>query len=85
MTSIPENLINLASKSPNVKAAVVCADQKSILNAINESIKLNLINPILIGKKITYIKFQKKSILIFLKLKSLILNQKLIVQKLVVS
>ena len=51
MTSIPENLINLASKSPNVKAAVVCADQKSILNAINESIKLNLINPILIGKK----------------------------------
>ena len=41
MTSIPENLITLASKSPYVKAAVACADQKSILNEIYKSDDLN--------------------------------------------
>jgi len=51
MTKIPENLISDALKTPRIPAAVVCADQASVLESVKEASKLNLIKPILIGDK----------------------------------
>ena len=51
MTKVPENLISDALKTPQISAAVVCADQDSILKSVKEASKINLIKPILIGNK----------------------------------
>ena len=51
MNSIPTDLESKALESPNLAAAVVCADQTSILSAVKEAININLINPTLIGKQ----------------------------------
>ncbi len=51
MTEVPQNLIKTALKTPSVSAAVVCADQLSVLESVKDALKLNLIKPILIGDK----------------------------------
>ena len=51
MTKVPENLISYALKTPQIPAAVVCADQDSVLESVKEASKSNLIKPILIGDK----------------------------------
>ena len=51
MTKVPENLISLALNTPKVSSAVVCANQKSVLESVREATDLNLIQPILIGEE----------------------------------
>ena len=51
MTSVPIDLKNKALKTQNIPAAIVCADQESILSAIEEVIQDNLVKPILIGNR----------------------------------
>ena len=51
MTKVPENLILNALKTPLIMSAVVCADQKSILESVKIATEDKLINPILIGDK----------------------------------
>ena len=51
MTALPEDLKNIAMKTPNIEAAVVCPDQETILSAVKEAKDINLINPTLIGDK----------------------------------
>ena len=51
MNSIPIELKSKALETPNIPAGVVCADQTSVLDALKEGQNINLINPILIGKK----------------------------------
>ena len=51
MTALPEDLKNIAMKTPNISAAVVCADQETVLSAVKEAKDINLINPTLIGDK----------------------------------
>ena len=51
MTALPEDLKNIAMKTPNISAAVVCPDQETVLSAVKEAKDINLINPTLIGDK----------------------------------
>ena len=51
MTKIPENLISFALNTPKVSSAVVCANQKSVLESVKDATEINLIQPILIGNK----------------------------------
>ena len=51
MTSIPIDLKNKALETPKTNAAVVCPNEESVLLAVKEAKEINLINPILIGKK----------------------------------
>ncbi len=51
MTKVPEKLISIASRTPKVPSAIVCADQKSLLESVKEATKLDLIKPIFIGNK----------------------------------
>ena len=51
MTVIPEDLKNLAMRTPNISAVVVCPDQDSILSAIKDAKDMNILNPILVGNK----------------------------------
>ena len=51
MTKVPKNLISDALKTPQIPAAVICADQRSVLESVKEASKINLIKPILIGDK----------------------------------
>ena len=37
MTALPEDLKNIAMKTPNISAAVVCADQETVLSAVKEA------------------------------------------------
>ena len=50
-TKIPENLILLAKKTPNIPVAVVCAHQNQTMESIKQACEINLIEPILIGIK----------------------------------
>ena len=51
MTALPEDLKNIAMKTPNISAAVVCPDHETVLSAVKEAKDINLINPTLIGDK----------------------------------
>ena len=51
MTKVPENLVSLALNTPKVSSAIVCANQKSVLESVKEATEINLIQPILIGDK----------------------------------
>ena len=51
MTALPEDLKNIAIKTPNISAAVVCPDLETVLSAVKEAKDINLINPTLIGDK----------------------------------
>ena len=51
MTKVPENLVSLALNTPKVSAAIVCANQKSVLESVKEATEINLVKPILIGDK----------------------------------
>ena len=48
---VPENLIQLAKKTPKVPVAIVCAQQESVIESAKQACDLNLINPIFIGIK----------------------------------
>ena len=48
---VPENLIFLAKKTPNMPVAIVCAHHKSSINSTKQACELGLIDPIFIGKK----------------------------------
>ena len=48
---VPENLINLAQKTPNMPAAIVCAHHVSTMESAKQASDLSLINPIFIGKE----------------------------------
>ena len=48
---IPNNLISLAKKTPNLSAGIICANHDSSMESAKKSVELNLINPIFIGKK----------------------------------
>ena len=47
---VPENLIFLAKKTPNMPVAIICAHHKSSMDSTNQACELGLINPLLIGK-----------------------------------
>ena len=51
MTKVPENLVSLALNTPKVSSAIVCANQKSVLESVKEATEINLVQPILIGNK----------------------------------
>ena len=48
---IPNNLITLAKKTPNLSAGIICADHDSSMESAKESVELSLIKPIFIGNK----------------------------------
>ena len=48
---IPNNLISLAKKTPNLSAGIICANHDSSMESAKKSVELNLINPIFIGNK----------------------------------
>jgi phosphate acetyltransferase len=48
---VPENLIFLAKKTPNMAVAIVCAHHNSSMDSAKQACQMGLINPILIGKK----------------------------------
>ena len=48
---VPENLIFLAQKTPNIPAAIVCAHHTSSMESAKKACKLGLIDPTFIGKK----------------------------------
>jgi len=48
---VPENLIFLAQKTPNIPVAIVCAHHKSSMESAKQATDLSLINPTFIGKK----------------------------------
>ena len=48
---VPENLIFLAKKTPNMPVAIVCAHQESSIDSSKQACELGLIDPIFIGKK----------------------------------
>ena len=51
MTVIPEDLKSSAMKTPNIKAAVVCPNQDSVLLAVKEAKDMNILDPTLVGNK----------------------------------
>ena len=48
---VPESLIFLAKKTPNMPVAIVCAHHESSMDSAKQACGLGLINPIFIGKK----------------------------------
>ena len=42
MTKVPENLVSLALNTPKVSSAIVCANQKSVLESVKEATEINL-------------------------------------------
>ena len=48
---IPNNLISLAKKTPNLSAGIICANHDSSMESAKKSVELSLINPIFIGNK----------------------------------
>ena len=48
---IPNNLLTLAQKSPNLSAGIICAHHDSSMESAKKSVGLNLIEPIFIGDK----------------------------------
>ena len=48
---VPENLIFLAKKTPNIPAAIICAHHKSSMDSSKQACDLGLIDPIFIGEK----------------------------------
>ncbi len=48
---VPENLIQLAKKTPKVPVTIVCAHQESVIESAKQACDLNLIDPIFIGIK----------------------------------
>jgi len=48
---VPENLIFLAQKTPNIPVAIVCAHHESSMESAKQASDLDLIVPIFIGKK----------------------------------
>ena len=48
---VPENLIFLAKKTPNIPVAIVCAHHESSMDSAKQACELGLIDPIFIGKK----------------------------------
>jgi len=48
---IPNNLILLAKKTPNLSAGIICANHDSSMESAKKSVELNLIKPIFIGNK----------------------------------
>ena len=48
---VPENLIFLAQKTPNIPVAIVCAHHASSMESAKKATDLNLIVPTFIGKK----------------------------------
>ena len=48
---IPDNLISLAKKTPNLSAGIICANHDSSMESAKKSVELNLIKPIFIGNK----------------------------------
>ena len=48
---VPENLIFLAKKTPNMPVAIVCAHHESSMNSSKQACELGLIDPIFIGKE----------------------------------
>ena len=48
---IPNNLVSLAKKTPNLSAGIICANHDSSMESAKKSVELNLINPIFIGNK----------------------------------
>ena len=57
---IPNNLLSLAKKTPNVAAGIVCADHDSSMDSAKKAVGLNLIKPIFIGDKIAINEKAKK-------------------------
>ncbi len=57
---IPNNLLSLAKKTPNVAAGIVCADHDSSMDSTKKAVELNLIKPIFIGDKIAINKKAEK-------------------------
>jgi len=48
---VPENLIFLAQKTPNMPVAIICAHHSSSMESSKQACDLNLINPIFVGKE----------------------------------
>ena len=48
---IPNNLLSIAQKSPNLSAGIICAHHDSSMESAKKSVGLNLIEPIFIGDK----------------------------------
>ena len=48
---IPNNLISLAKKTPNLSAGIICANHDSSIESAKKSVELKLIKPIFIGNK----------------------------------
>jgi len=48
---IPNNLLSLAKKTPNLSAGIICANHDSSIESAKKSVELNLIKPIFIGNK----------------------------------
>ena len=48
---IPNNLLSIAQKSPNLSAGIICANHDSSMESAKKSVELNLIEPIFIGDK----------------------------------
>ena len=48
---IPNNLISLAKKTPNLSAGIICANHDSSMESAKKSVELNLIKPIFVGNK----------------------------------
>ena len=48
---IPNNLISLAKKTPDISAGIICANHDSSMESAKKSVELNLIKPIFIGNK----------------------------------
>ena len=86
---VPENLIQLAKKTPKVPVAIVCAHQESVIESAKQAYDLNLIDPILLASNRKLLMKQKKliGILIILKLltvkmiKTLQLKQQVLLKK----
>ena len=57
---IPNNLLSLAKKTPNVNAGIVCADHDTSMESAKKAVGLNLIKPIFIGDKIAINEKAKK-------------------------
>ena len=47
--NIPENLINLARKTPSIPVGIVCAHHQSSMESSKQAYELGLINPSFIG------------------------------------
>ena len=45
MTKVPENLVSLTLNTPKVSSAIVCANQKSVLESVKEATEINMVQP----------------------------------------